>query len=128
MRSALEVIMSAAPPPNRSVAECFLRALAPDTDRFTFQTFTDSRELRKRYEAERKPDLLARVLHGTLAEHWDKLVQLSAAGAGVYITVNETDLRGRAASDIVRVRSHFVDMDGAPLGNLARIIHDSTSF
>jgi hypothetical protein len=83
MRSALEVIMSAAPPPNRSVAECFLRALAPDTDRFTFQTFTDSRELRKRYEAERKPDLLARVLHGTLAEHWDKLVDLPRFRGGL---------------------------------------------
>jgi hypothetical protein len=107
--------------PDRGVAECFLRALAPGNDRFTFQTFTDSKELRERYKAERKRDPLARMLHGTLAERWNELVRLSAAGAGVYVTVNETNLSGRAAADIVRIRAYFVDMDGAPLTNLARL-------
>jgi putative DNA primase/helicase len=107
--------------PDRTKADCFLHALVPQTDRFSFQTFTDSKAVRKKYKAERKRDPLARVFHGTLAEHWDELVRLSAAGAGVYVAVNETNLHGREATDIVRVRYHFVDMDGAPLGNLARL-------
>lgn len=107
--------------PDRTKADWFLRALAPESDRFTFQTFTDDKETRARYKAEGKRDPPARVLHGRLAEHWSELVRLSAAGVGVYVTVNETNLRGRAATDIVRVRAYFVDMDGAPLGNLARL-------
>jgi hypothetical protein len=33
----------------------------------------------------------------------------------VFVTVNETDGKGRATTNIVRVRATFVDLDGAPL-------------
>jgi hypothetical protein len=103
--------------PDRTKAENFLHMLAPDTVQFTFQTFTDSREARKQF----KKDPLARILHGTLAERWDPLITLSAAGAGVYVAINETNLRGRRTTDIISVRAHFADLDGAPLDNLKRL-------
>jgi putative DNA primase/helicase len=99
------------------MAEEFLHTLTPEGEQFTFQTFTDSKQAREQH----KRDPLARVLHGTLSQLWNVLVDLSAAGAGVYVTVNETNLRGRAASDVVRVRAYFVDLDGASIDNLNRL-------
>ena len=37
------------------------------------------------------------------------------AGAGIFVTVNETDGTGRTAANIVRARAVFVDLDGSPL-------------
>jgi RepB DNA-primase from phage plasmid len=108
---------NAALTPNRETAELHLRLLAPGTERFTFQTFTDCAASK----AKGVRDPLARILHGSLAENLTGLVRLSAAGAGVYATVNETDLQGRSAAHIVRVRANFVDLDGAPLSNLKRM-------
>jgi hypothetical protein len=103
----------------------FLAELAPGTDKFTFQTFDD--------DGDRKNRKLARVLNGTLAEHADELVRLNAAGAGIFVTVNETDLKGRTANNIAAVRAAFVDLDGAPLHPLlaaqpqAHIVVESSS-
>lgn len=92
---------------NRSEASRFLDALNPDdASQFTFVTADDS---------DRKDPALIRVLHGALDQHWDELCRLNAAGAGVFVVVNETNLKGRAASDVVRVRAVFVDMGGAPM-------------
>ena len=107
--------------PDLKAAERFLRLLAPKSNRFTFQTFTDAKEARKQYEAEGRRDPLARVLHGTLADCWPALVELSAAGAGVYVAVNETNLRGRTKADIVSIRTYVVDLDGAPIANISRL-------
>jgi hypothetical protein len=74
---------------------------------FTFQTFPD---------ADGDPRKLTRVLHGTLAQYGNTLRQLNDAGAGVYITVNETDLKGRKAENVIRVRANFVDLDGVAPG------------
>jgi RecA-family ATPase len=99
-------------PPNplqgQAEAERFLAALAPGATRFTFQTFDDNKD--------RKDGSLARVIHGTLAEHWDDLQRLNAQGAGIFITVNATDFKGRTAKNVVSVRALFADLDGAPLG------------
>ena len=81
---------------DRSAAERFLQLLDPTTDRFTFQTFVDAKGGSKK---------LARILHGTLDELWDELVRLNNAGAGIYVTVNETDFKGRTKKNILRV--HF---------------------
>jgi hypothetical protein len=93
--------------PDRIEAERFLALLDPKAEAFTFQTFDDN--------PDRKNKLLARVLHGSLDQHWAKLCKLNAEGAGVYITINETDLRGRKTENIKRVRATFNDLDGAPL-------------
>jgi hypothetical protein len=58
------------------------------------------------------------VLHATrdqLPVVLPKLQLLNAGGAGVFVTVNETNGRGRKGSDIVCVRALYVDLDGAPL-------------
>jgi hypothetical protein len=111
--------------PDRRQAERFLRLLDPNTSYFSFQTFDDNKErakahtaanaLRKEQGQAPVSSPLVRILHGPLARHWKVLVHLNALGAGIYVTVNQTNLRGRKASDIVRVRCLFLDLDGAPL-------------
>lgn len=87
------------------MASNFLFALSKEK-KYTFQTFDDSKN---------KNRMLARILHGTLEEHFLELMQLNSDGAGVFVTVNETDFKGRVASNIIKVRACFVDLDGAPL-------------
>ncbi len=81
--------------------------LDSEADFFTFQTFDDN--------SKRKDRQLARVLHGTLDEHYQELCHLQSKGAGVFITINETNGQGRAAQHILKVRALFVDLDGSPL-------------
>jgi hypothetical protein len=95
------------PKPDRDEAERFLNALDPTAMAFTFQTFDDN--------ADRKDRALAQILHGALDRHWGALCRLNAAGAGIFVTINETDGGGRSAANIMRVRALFVDLDGAPL-------------
>ena len=91
---------------NRSETEKFLKALDPKAEAFTFQTFDESKK---------KSRKLTCVLHGSLAQHWDTLCRLNKDGAGIYITVNETNGKGRKAGNVTRIRATFVDLDGAPL-------------
>jgi hypothetical protein len=91
---------------NRAEAERFLALIDPDTESFTFQLIDEQ----KRGDTAR-----ARVLHGSLDQHWEKLVSLNAEGVGVFVVVNETNLQGRKAENVTRVRALFVDLDGAPL-------------
>lgn len=93
--------------PDLDAATAFLRLLDPDAHSWTFQTFDDN--------ADRKSKHLARVLHGTLEQHADTLADLQRQGAGVFVTVNETDGKGRNKSNITRARALFADLDGAPL-------------
>jgi putative DNA primase/helicase len=93
---------------DRWQAAAFLRFLDPGAARFTFQIFDDS--------PHKRPGL-ASVLHDSLDSLWGVLASLSQRGAGVFVCVNETSFRGRKASDIVRVRALFADLDGAPLTN-----------
>ena len=72
--------------PDVDEAARFLTALDPDATAFTFQTFDD--------EQERKDTKLVRVLHGTLTQHAKTLLSLNARGAGIFVTVNETDGTG----------------------------------
>jgi AAA domain/RepB DNA-primase from phage plasmid/Primase C terminal 1 (PriCT-1) len=97
----------------REDAQLFLRALDDNTDQFTFQLFDD--------RVDRKDKRLARVLHGTLDEHYSTLVDYSRRGAGVFVTVNGTNLRGRTKECIKLVRAYFADLDGAPLKNILRL-------
>jgi hypothetical protein len=91
---------------NLRIAQAHLDALGGGA--FSFQTFTDKGKL--------YPDPLAEVFHGTLAQHGDTLRRLNDQGAGVFITVNQTNLKGRKAEHVIRVRANFVDLDGAPPG------------
>jgi hypothetical protein len=91
--------------PDLSQASAFVAALAGSPDApCTWQTFDD--------DGERKNKALARVLHGPLSAVAESLERLNALGAGVFLAVNETDLKGRSKANVVKVRALFVDADG----------------
>ncbi len=87
-----------------ALAEAFLAWLDPNASKFTFQTFDDVKD--------RKDGRLTRMLHGTFEAHRAELQRLNDRGAGVFVAINETDLRGRKEENIVRVRAVFADADG----------------
>lgn len=88
-------------------ARRFLEILGGYDGCHTFQTFDDT---------PRRNRGLARILHGTLDQHADELLVLNLAGAGVYVTVNQTDGQGRSRGNVVALRALFVDDDGEGLG------------
>ncbi|HET8701442.1 MAG TPA: DNA-primase RepB domain-containing protein [Nitrococcus sp.] len=92
------------PSPDLAQAARFLDRLDPG-GAFTFQTFSDS---------DKRPGL-AKIMHGTLGQHAATLKRLNQAGAGIFVTVNQTDGQGRKAENVTRIRGAFVDLDGAPL-------------
>ena len=71
-------------------AERFLTLLDEAAESFTFQTFDDL--------GSRKDKSLARILHGELASHVTDMQRLQWRRAGVYVTFNETDGKGRRLS------------------------------
>ena len=74
-------------------------------EKHSFQTFDDKG----------KNKALIKQVHGTLQEHFKTLAELNLRGAGVFFTVNETDLKGRTTEHIKKVRALFIDLDGSPL-------------
>ena len=98
---------------NAAMAEEFINMLAPDGI-VTLQTFDDDKV--------RKNMGLARVLHGTLHQHYDALASLNQQGAGVFVMVNKGDgvihdgcKTCRTERNVIQVRALFADLDGAPL-------------
>lgn len=91
---------------NLTEAAAFLDPLDP-RGTFTFQTFDDDKN--------RKAGNLARILHGTLHQHAAELERLQQLGAGVFVMVNEGDGKGRSKANVVHVRAHYLDLDGAPI-------------
>ena len=89
--------------PVKEYAKKFLTLLDSEAPYFTFQTFDDNKK--------RKSSSLIRVFHGSLDEHWHELVELNGKGAGIFVTVNKTDLRGRKEKNIIGVRAIFQDDD-----------------
>lgn len=112
----------------------FLKCLDPEATSFTFQTFDDVEIVAADGKVtKRKDPKLARVLHGTLEQHAVDLARLNALGSGIYVTVNETDLKGRKVTNIMRVRAVFIDLDGSPLepvlanGHLPHIVTETSA-
>ena len=83
----------------------FLKLLDPEAKHFTFQTFHDKKP-------PTKPDL-ARVVESPAEK---ELLRLHADGAGIYVTVNQTNGKGRKAENVVRVRAVFQEDDGGHWG------------
>src|SRR5579871_5708449 len=75
--------------------------------RCTFQTFDEN--------SERKNGRLAIILQGSLADHADELADLNQRGAGGFVSLNQTDLKGRQRANVKRVRAVSLDLDGSPL-------------
>ena len=89
---------------NYEMALQYLRNLDSSATEFTFQTFDDSKE--------RKSKSLARIFHGTLEAHYKTLCELNNKGAGIYVTVQKTDLNGRKKSNIKALRTLYFEYDG----------------
>lgn len=84
----------------------FLNLIA-GKESITFQTFDDKKVLRD--------VTLTRIFHGSLEQYQNTLTELNENGAGIFFTVNTTDLKGRGTKNILKVRALFIDLDGAPL-------------
>ena len=78
----------------------FLRQIDAKARAFTFQTFKE--------KGNKSPDVFARIIH---ASSLAALRQEHELGAGVYLTVNQTDGEGRAIDHIVRVRAVWEEDD-----------------
>lgn len=97
---------TAVPDCDLATASAFLAALDPFADGFTFQTFDDSPAKRR---------TLAEHRFGPLAEHAQWLSRANRDRAGIFVTINETDGKGRKAANVIRVRALFADLDGPPV-------------
>ena len=89
------------PPMDRDEAGRFLKSLDATARDFTFQTFDDDHSN-------------GHELNGSLARatsNRDEILQLYTRGAGVYVTINETDLTGRKSENIKRVRAIWQEDD-----------------
>ena len=82
-------------------AESFLRLIDPVAQTFTLQTFDDDRT--------RKTSKFAGVFE--LDTFTPELLSLHADGAGVYLTVNQTDGKGRKSQNITRIRAVWQEDD-----------------
>lgn len=108
-------------------AQKFLEALGskmPGDRDFTFQTFDDNKERREKSIAELEYDPLTKVIHGQIdgpgadlatGECFDnvgaELERLNSCGAGIFVTINFTDSKGREAKNIIGLRAVFIDDD-----------------
>lgn len=90
---------------NLGEAKRFLHALDPKAKSFTFQVFDDDKS--------RKDKHLAHIFHGGLDKHAASLEIYNGKGAGVFVTVNETNGKGRKLSNMVRPRVIFQECDSA---------------
>ena len=70
---------------------------------FTWQTFDDNKD--------RKLGALVSVKHGALQHRLADLEALNAKGAGCFVSVNPTDLKGRKQVNIMGGRAIWADLD-----------------
>jgi hypothetical protein len=107
MAAALHAVVELRAPTvvyNLDEARRFLARLDPDATRFTFATFTDAK-------GKPSPDPLAAIQTGTLDEWAPWLERQNSFGAGVFVTVNETDGHGRRKENIVGIRALWQEAD-----------------
>lgn len=91
--------------PDLNQAYDFLDALDSGSN-FTFQTFLEGVAIGRQSPT---------ILHGTLKTHALRLAALNNAGHGIFVMINEGDLKGRSAHNVIRVRALFVDSDNGPI-------------
>ena len=88
--------------PEQGQSPRFLKLLDPSAGGFTFQTFDDDRA--------RKNPALTRIVKSPPPAR-DELVKLNKQGAGVFVTINETDGSGRKSENITRIRAVWQEDD-----------------
>jgi putative DNA primase/helicase len=92
-----EETVSARAPRDAAQVQRYLRLLDLNAEWFTFQLFTDQ-------ENKPSPDPLAKVLTVDKVRR-SVLDPYEQGHAGVWVTVNDTNGRGRKAADVTRVRA-----------------------
>lgn len=95
--------------PDLDAATRFLSLLDESAERFAFQTFSDSPEAKAKKNGS---DPLAQTVTGDFDGLVEQLAQLNRAGAGVFVTTNETDGQGRRKANIKRIRAIWQEDDG----------------
>jgi len=95
-------------PTDHKQAGAFLAALAPD-DLLTFQTFPE-----KPFKDTCR--VSPQIIHGKYSDVSKRLSDLNQQGHGIFVMVNQGDLKGRKAKNVQRVRAYFIDLDEAPIG------------
>jgi hypothetical protein len=90
------------PPVRPHPAVRFLRLIDAKAPTFTFQTF--------REKGDDSSNVFPRVIHASSLAELRKEHEL---GAGIYVTANETDGRGRSVDHVVRVRTIWQEDDAA---------------
>ena len=94
--------------PDRSEAERYLQRLDANAKSWTFQTFVD--------EKGKKNSSVTGILIGSLDDHWDNLDRRNQNGAGIFITVNQTNGKGRKRTDVTRTRALWQEDDRGEIG------------
>jgi len=89
--------------PDLDAARRFLEILDETAETFVFQTFDDLKS--------RKDKRLAAKFFGHLDQCTVSLLRLQRRGAGVFVTVNETDGKGRKLENITRIRAIWHEED-----------------
>jgi hypothetical protein len=92
---------TSAPVRDREAARRFLHLLDSSAADFTFQTFDDDRR--------NGHDVNASLARNTTDRA--EILRLYELGAGVYVTINETDLTGRKSENIKRLRAVWQEDD-----------------
>jgi KaiC/GvpD/RAD55 family RecA-like ATPase len=87
-----------------TLAEEFIHALTGATDApMSWQTFDDNKQ--------RKDPRLAEHRHGAADKSYHWLADANDKGAGVFVTVNATDGKGRQRSNVTEIRALWADKD-----------------
>ena len=120
VRAGLALIPRICGAPDKSAAEQFLTLLDESAATFTFQTFDDLKS--------RKDRPLAKILHGTIDQHFAELAALNARGAGIFVMVQRSNGHGRANKNVTAVRLVFQEDDGEgkPLPLAPHIVVESS--
>jgi len=100
--------------PNLAEAEKFLSMLAPDGN-CTLQTFDDNKLRAAENKKNHRYGPLAKIFQGLPGQHLESLINLQQQGAGVFVMVNAGNGLGRSNANVVKVRAHVLDLDGAPI-------------
>jgi hypothetical protein len=100
--------------PDLAEARRFLDRLDPSAGAFTFQTLDDAViDGKKRGKRD-----LSKVFNTSLRDCQAELAALNREGAGAYVTVNQTDLKGRRRENLVRRRAVWCEADHGMPDNL----------
>ena len=100
-------------PINKTTFLSFLKLIQPRSEKFVWQTFTDSKAQSRQYQRAKVRDPLACSFIATPEEAIPRLQVLQDKGAGIFVQLNPGLGRGKA--NITGLAAYFLDTDGAPV-------------